>query len=316
MIRISFVVTLFILFIFNTAAACTDSYSSITDTVCNSYQSPSEKYNWFESGTYLDTIPNMSGCDSIITLELTIHPIPIVHFGVSNISGCSPVHASFTNQTNGDNLTFIWNFGDGNSSVGNMEVTHIYVAPGFYDVSLTATSDLGCSATKILLDIIKVYPDPPKSAEILVDNCEKEVSISISPDSVDITVWTLPNDTSIYDSYSIVSNQEGIYTVEMVNEFGCAGRESLNVKFEFCEKPGGVKLFPNPSSGIININNVQPNSTIKVIALNGHVYDVGITDENGELVVDLRFLPEGIYYVQINTDGNIRYKKLMLVKPD
>ncbi len=46
--------------------------SSITETVCDSYASPSGKV-WTVSDTYLDTIPNAVGCDSIITIYLTVN---------------------------------------------------------------------------------------------------------------------------------------------------------------------------------------------------------------------------------------------------
>ena len=47
------------------------SASSISETACDSYVSPSGK-TWTASGSYLDTIPNASGCDSVITVELTV----------------------------------------------------------------------------------------------------------------------------------------------------------------------------------------------------------------------------------------------------
>jgi hypothetical protein len=50
---------------------CNPSTSSITETTCDSYISPSGKV-WTTSGIYIDTIPNSEGCDSIITIDLTI----------------------------------------------------------------------------------------------------------------------------------------------------------------------------------------------------------------------------------------------------
>ena len=48
------------------------STSIITDTACINYVSPSGRYVWASSGTYLDTISNSMNCDSIITINLTV----------------------------------------------------------------------------------------------------------------------------------------------------------------------------------------------------------------------------------------------------
>ena len=39
---------------------------------CESLISPSGHYTWEQTGTYTDTIPNAAGCDSIITIHLTV----------------------------------------------------------------------------------------------------------------------------------------------------------------------------------------------------------------------------------------------------
>jgi len=57
------------------------SISNISDTTCDSYISPSGKYIWTSSGTYIDTISNVTGCDSIITINLTVN-----NSSISNIS--------------------------------------------------------------------------------------------------------------------------------------------------------------------------------------------------------------------------------------
>jgi hypothetical protein len=47
--------------------------STITAQACEEYTSPSGTYTWMTSGTYMDTIPNLNGCDSVITIDLTIN---------------------------------------------------------------------------------------------------------------------------------------------------------------------------------------------------------------------------------------------------
>jgi ELWxxDGT repeat protein len=46
--------------------------SSLDTLTGGSFESPSGRYVWTESGTYVDTIPNATGCDSLITINLTV----------------------------------------------------------------------------------------------------------------------------------------------------------------------------------------------------------------------------------------------------
>lgn len=54
------------------------SYSLTEVSACESYQSPSGLYTWTESGIYMDTILNVGGCDSVMTIDLTIDELPLV----------------------------------------------------------------------------------------------------------------------------------------------------------------------------------------------------------------------------------------------
>ena len=51
---------------------CSSTTSSISPSACRSYTSPSKKNTWTASGTYTDIIQNKAGCDSIITVNLSI----------------------------------------------------------------------------------------------------------------------------------------------------------------------------------------------------------------------------------------------------
>ena len=50
---------------------CSETTETITANVCDSYTSPSGK-TWTTSNTYMDTIANDAGCDSVITVNLTV----------------------------------------------------------------------------------------------------------------------------------------------------------------------------------------------------------------------------------------------------
>lgn len=51
---------------------CPEKYSHIDTSVCTSFTSPSGNYTWEYTGVYMDTISASTGCDSIITFNLTV----------------------------------------------------------------------------------------------------------------------------------------------------------------------------------------------------------------------------------------------------
>lgn len=54
-----------------------NTYIDTTIFACEEYVSPSGNYTWNGSGVYQDTIPNSSGIDSIFTIHLIVHLVPI-----------------------------------------------------------------------------------------------------------------------------------------------------------------------------------------------------------------------------------------------
>jgi uncharacterized repeat protein (TIGR03803 family) len=51
---------------------CLPQYDTLKVTVCDSFVSPSGRYLWLNSGTFSDTLQAISGCDSILSINLKI----------------------------------------------------------------------------------------------------------------------------------------------------------------------------------------------------------------------------------------------------
>ncbi|HSH02620.1 MAG TPA: PKD domain-containing protein [Anaerolineae bacterium] len=67
--------------------------------------------------------------------------------------------AQFTNRSSGDNLSYLWSFGDGNTST-DVNPTHMYAAEGIYTVELRATNDDNVSdSTQRTIEVI-ASPQP------------------------------------------------------------------------------------------------------------------------------------------------------------
>ena len=115
--------------------------------------------------TYSVTITDNSQCSGSDQIVVTVSPIPVVNFSASPMLGCSPLPVTFTDKTTplSANNTYLWNFGDANStsntSNGSMP-THSYKNKGNFDVSLKVTTGDNCTHDTIIKNLIKVNPSP------------------------------------------------------------------------------------------------------------------------------------------------------------
>ncbi len=152
------------------------SYGSITETACNSYTSPSGKV-WTVSGMYQDTVSNDQGCDSIISIDLTINSVNV------NVT------------TNGDTIMtqesdarYQWldcpNFG---IVSGETNSSFITLKSGEYAVEITKT---GCVDTSDCVSVqnssvgslnaakLTIYPNPSNgSVTISLENGSEQLTI-------------------------------------------------------------------------------------------------------------------------------------------
>jgi PKD repeat protein len=105
--------------------------------------------SYSSEGTYTVTLEATTegGCVHTYTTETTVAPGPLVDFTSAYDGALNQF--SFTNLStisSGSITGFFWEFGDGQTS-DLFEPTHVYASEGLYDVTLTATSDLGCEAS-------------------------------------------------------------------------------------------------------------------------------------------------------------------------
>lgn len=117
-------------------------------------QNPSHTYT--TPGTFDITLllTDANGCASNMSFSDMIESndnTPTAEFTGDPLVSClPPSDVDFTNTSFGGtgNLTYNWDFGDGNTST-NPTPSNTYNAAGLFDVSLTVTDELGCSNTSL-----------------------------------------------------------------------------------------------------------------------------------------------------------------------
>lgn len=139
---------------------------SPNNTVLNAVYTPSAAE--FASGSILLTLTTndpVGPCTiSSSNVTFNFYGNPVVDFNANPATGCPILCPTFTDLTTiagaGIIVTWDWNFGDNSNSSDIPTPSHCYSLPGFYDITLTVTSNNGCVSTLIKPQMIQVYSFP------------------------------------------------------------------------------------------------------------------------------------------------------------
>jgi gliding motility-associated-like protein len=120
-------------------------------------------------GTYAVTLKviDSTGCaDSITINQPLIISKPIANFISIDTLSCPTRDIRFTNNSTGSGVTYVWHFGDGNTST-QLQPTHQYASDGLYTVRLIITDQYGCVDTLTRPNYIRIVS--PQSSYTLSD---------------------------------------------------------------------------------------------------------------------------------------------------
>ena len=215
-----------------------------------------DSHTWIDGNTYTAsnntatyTLTNVAGCDSVVTLDLTINSS---NTGTDVITAC-------------DAYTWI----DGNTyTASNNTATY------------TLTNTAGCDSLAMLDLTINKNPDYIGADTINV--CQESNSIYFTPEFVhcDGCAISFPNAASGLDSVALTIAKDTLYTFSYQNNKGCSGQQSI--WFDYHLTPTIAAL--NSSLTICNEDTInigyQTNGTINWIS---HAYQGTTVDVSPSL---------------------------------
>jgi gliding motility-associated-like protein len=212
-------------------------------------QNPSHTYQ--APGVYtVELSATAQNCSSSGTMDVTVHPNPVADFNVQN--GCIGINTDFTDQSNvalGAITQWAWDFGDGNIS-NQQNPSHVYIADGTYNVSLTVTTDQNC--TDVFTSSVTVYP-PPVADFTFMDDCM--------------------DDAIVFTDQSTVSSGN---IVQWGWDFGDGSAPNLNQDPSHIYSSSGVR---NVTLGVVTDNGCPGTVTHQVTVFPEPVADFSFTDE-------------------------------------
>lgn len=127
------------------------------DGSTSTQRSPAHKYTHAGNYTVKLTVTNSSGT---FTTEkpnyVKVGTLPIARFHADEIQGIAPLKVHFVDESTGDPDSWVWEFGDGNTSTAQSP-EYLYTRSGSYNVTLTVKNDFGSSTLMRMSDGRMVY---------------------------------------------------------------------------------------------------------------------------------------------------------------
>jgi hypothetical protein len=252
----------------------TPTSSTINQFSCGSFTWLQNGVNYTVSGTYADTISNMSGCDSIITLNLTIG-------GSTNSQTISACQSFFWPQTGIE-----------------------YTNSGIY--SDTLIDQNGCDSILVLnLTIIPVTVSA-------TDNGDGTLSAStgVSYQWINCTTNAIvPGATN--QTFAPTAN--GSYAVIVTNSSGCTDTSSciliddLNTNEQIAQQ---IQVYPNPTNGQIKIAMPFESALLTITDIHGKICFTSEIIAGQEL--NMESFEKGVYFLTLDTVSGKVLKRIVL----
>lgn len=204
----------------------TPTSSTLSATSCGSYTSPSGLYTWTTSGMYMDTLPNAEGCDSVITVNLTINNID---------AGVTQVGETLTaDQTTG---TYQWiDCSDNSELQGETNQEFTATVSGEYAVVI---SDNGCVDTSacFIINILGIGENELAQNIVVSPNpTNGDLTIQLGKvyDRMSMNIYSLNGQlvaSSVYNQTAEIQTQltgdAGFYLLVLETEAGDRARLQL-----------------------------------------------------------------------------------------
>lgn len=191
-------------------------------------QNVTDYFTVYPSETESIKITVTDNCNSpldIAIVEVTVLNAPPLSFSADITQGCQPLVVNFVEHSDDENQTFLWTFGDGNSSnnLSSNNTTHVYENSGNFTVGLEVTSVDGCKSYQEIVNLINVYKLPkakfitePSNASVL----KPEIKFINISENTEVSYWDFGDENTFigketFHTYPPFSNN---YVVSLIAE--------------------------------------------------------------------------------------------------
>lgn len=287
-----------------TASGAT-SYSW-TGGIINGSTSNPVTFNPTQTDTYVVTGTDANGCTDTENITINVSdngPALTAATNKDTVCAGTTITLDATGATN-----YTWT-GNGLNSTNGSSVT---ATPSQTSTYVVSSNDGGCTSTAQITVVVLASPQTPS---ISINNGV----LTSSPATY--YQWYL-NGTPINGAtnQSYIPTQDGNYSVEVSNGFGCNAQSSdfpFTTSVSELAFGGSVSIFPNPASNQAFVDvKLNTSSDISIRLFNAVGQNLGqlnsVESLGGLFSLPVEGLANGLYFVEITANGKQLVKKLVL----
>jgi hypothetical protein len=303
----------------------TFSGSTISPVICDTFPSPSGNYKWISNGIYSDTLTNVQGCDSIITVNLT----------VLKSTSSSITVAECESYTAPDGTIYT------ESGIKTAVIPNAAGCDSTITIDLTIKNSTSASITESACDS---YTAPDGTEYItsgiktaMIPNaagCDSTITIDLTISMIDVSV--VVNESTITSnaaganyqwvncdngfaiimsetSQSYTATANGNYAV-IVTQGPCSDTSScvqITADGFASMQTESIFIYPNPMSDqlIIEIKGSTRNTSFEIFNSMGQVVTKGNLVE--KIIVQTDYFLPGVYLIKLENGQTFEFKKII-----
>lgn len=302
---------------FTSNSTAGDSYAwDFGDDNTSTEENPTHTYA--VEGSYEVTLTVTNACGSSSdTKTVEANALPTAAFTVAAATeGCVPFVVNYVDASSSNVTGWSWTFEGGSpatSTEANPTVT--YNEAGTYDVGLVVTAEAGSDGTE-RVDFITVGDVPVAVFDVEISG--SDVVLTFTGENADEVSWDFGDGrTSTERSPMVTFEMDGTYTIIMTATNGCGtvtAQQEIIVNTVSVEDVGGLlfDVYPNPARDQVTVVADVEKAQLSIIDMSGRVVQRQAAGQ--QTLVNTSGLPNGAYMMQMVHEGQVAYKKLVILK--
>ena len=282
----------------------------IHHAICEGSVYTENGFNVSEAGTYTQNLQTIDGCDSVVTLTLSVNPVESTTLSAAICEGTSYTENGFNVSEAGtytQNLQTI----DGCDSIVTLTLT---VNP-VESMTLSAAICEGTSYTENGFNVSEAGTYTQNLQTI--NGCDSIVTLNLTINpTYNITIDASINEGETYEENGFSESEAGTYVHTLQSEFGCDSVITLNLTVnsslnDVVANAIEVSLYPNPARAytMLKVEDLKEQTIVYLFDIQGRkLKEYVLNAAQQTLRIDLGDLPKGVYTIMV---GNVT-KKLIV----